>query len=157
MALNWFDFLKENIPMSTLFFIRPHITIKFIDKLKQLYNNVFSIYYLHDLHGLRNYLEENPKCSLKDQKKLSCSTICDNNEQEIIPRVDKAITPSQKEEEILGQYFDNVKSIPLMAADILYEKLDLDQLKFDVKNTSLEVIFVGGFSHKPNLEVLMDY
>ncbi|MDD1504961.1 glycosyltransferase, partial [Lysinibacillus sp. CNPSo 3705] len=126
---------------------RPHISIKYVDVLKN-YTNSKIIYYGHDLHFLREFREyeltgiENLKKSAEEWKKT---------EFELYEKSDVIYYPSDVEVQEIRKYYPNInaKAIP---AYIFEEKEMHNQKQF--QNTE-GLLFVGGFGHKPNIDAVL--
>lgn len=140
----WIDANKDSIDFAYL--NRPHISIKYIDFLKEK-TNIKLIYYGHDLHFLRTereaeitgnegLLEEAQKWKRKEfalMKKASMSYYPSPVEKEAIHKIDSSIP---------------VKAITAY----VYDKF-IENYCYDVQKRK-GILFVGGFSHGPNIDAV---
>ena len=141
---NWKKWIKVNSKyIDYIISNRPHITIKYIEILKK-YTNAKLIYYGHDLHFLRERRQYEIE---KDKKLLSSSKKWENIEKEIFEKFDVILTLSNEELKIIKNLSPNktVKILPIFSFSNFKEK------NFEY---SKDVIFVGGFNHKPNLDAV---
>ena len=140
----WIEANKDSIDFAYL--NRPHISIKYIDFLKEK-TNIKLIYYGHDLHFLRTereaeitgnsgLLEEAQKWKRKEfalMKKVSMSYYPSPVEEEAIHAIDSSIP---------------VKAITAYVYDKFIENYCYDAGK------RKGILFVGGFSHGPNIDAV---
>jgi GT2 family glycosyltransferase len=155
-ALNYEEILTQQLSRLDLIFLsRPHISMKFINFFKGNFPDTPIIYYMHDLHGLREFLEENTTASPIDYVN-DVNRLCTHEEKYLIGKANVALTPSAKEVALLAPFFSNVSSIPLLSFDILpYQKITLSNLAVHKKRKgSIRAYFVGGFRHGPNVASL---
>ena len=142
-----FDWLKENSKdIDYIFSNRPHITIKYIDFIKDK-TNIKLIYYGHDLHFLRTKREFEVS---KDPEILKETKDWEEKETHILKKADMSYYPSYVEEKTLKELDSSirVKAIPLYIYDQFREDVDLDFKK------RKGLLFVGGFRHRPNLDAV---
>jgi len=132
----YFDFVFLN---------RPHISIKYIDWIKG-YTDAKVIYYGHDLHYLR---EEREYELTGNATLLKQANNWKNIEFELFQKSDVVYYPSQIEvDKILEQFPTlHVKAIPAYIYDASSRLLN----ERNPMNTS-DLLFVGGFAHKPNID-----
>jgi len=140
----WILLNKDNIDI--IYFNRPHITIKYIDFIKDN-TSIKIIYYGHDLHFLR---EEREYEITKDEYHLHESKKWKEIELSIMKKADIVYYPSYVEEE----YIKNIdSSIPVKAINAyMFDKVD-EKEQFDFKEKE-GILFVGGFTHRPNLDAV---
>lgn len=140
---NWKMWIKENAEnIHYVYLNRPHISIKYIDFIKNN-TNAKILYYGHDLHFLRETREYE---LLKDKEILKSVEHWKKIELNIISKADVAYFPSEIEvKEIMQLSLNNVKTIPAY----IFEDFNIVPKNFDTKN---DILFVGGFGHKPNID-----
>lgn len=125
---------------------RPHISIKYIDMIRK-YTNATVIYFGHDLHYLReqrNYdVERNPELlkSANRWKKI---------ESNLIEKSDAVYTVSTYEEKLIHKEYPNktVRTIPIY----FFDEAIVDIEPFESRS---DLLFVGGFNHRPNYDAVM--
>lgn len=146
-AQNWENWVRENGEFFSFIFLnRPHISIKYIDFVR---NNTKAkiIYYGHDLHFLR----EMRKYELtKDKKALTDSADWKIKELELMRKSDIVYYPSNVEVEEIAKIDTtiNVKAITAYIFDnVIVEKYQFDKRK--------DFMFVGGFVHTPNVDAVL--
>ena len=141
---NW---LVENIDYFDIIYLnRPHITIKYIDFIKERAKGKI-IYYGHDLHFLRNRREYEVT---GNAKKLKEADHWKEQELYIMHKTDMNYYPSIVECNAIHE-IDPL--IPVRAITAYgYER-------FPEVNYHMEqregILFVGGFGHDPNLDAVM--
>lgn len=150
---NWYashinEWIKRNGQYIDFVYLnRPHISIKYIDTVRK-YSDAKIIYFGHDLHylrELRNYqLDPNPEL-------LKSSERWKEIEFELFNKADVIHVVGSYEQEILNKDFPekNIRNIPLYIYDI--EK-NTGNTPFEKRK---DLLFVGGFNHKPNQDGLM--
>lgn len=122
---------------------RPNIASKYIDTIKK-FSNAKIIYIGHDLHFLR---EQRDYAATGDASALERSRLMRQKERWVIQSSDSVLMFNHEEKEIIESEFDtqNVFVSPLY----YFEDFSLRKTPFDkTKN----LLFVGGFSHKPNVD-----
>ncbi|WP_313801740.1 glycosyltransferase [Cytobacillus sp.] len=138
--------LKRNgQDINYVYLNRPHISIKYIDMLKN-HTNARIVYYGHDLHFLREYREfeltgnKLLKESAEEWKKTEFS---------LYEKSDVIYYPSDVEVDEIKKYYPkiNAKSIPAY----IYDEKNYIKEDFSKKEG---LLFVGGFSHKPNIDAV---
>ncbi len=141
---NWILWNKDNIDI--VYLNRPHITIKYIDFIKDN-TSIKIIYYGHDLHFLR---EEREYEITKDESHLHESKKWKEIELSIMKKADVVYYPSYVEEEYIKKIDP---SIPVKAINAyMFDKVD-DKEAFDFEEKK-GMLFVGGFIHRPNLDAV---
>ena len=143
-ASNWQKWISDHSKyLDYVFLNRPHISIKYIDFIKQN-TRAKIIYYGHDLH----YLREKREYELyKNEQNLNQYEIWKEIEFRIFSQADVIYYPSQIEVDLIKQDLPkaNVKAIPAYIFDNTGSNdnpIDFSQRK--------DIMFVGGFKHKPN-------
>lgn len=143
---NWKQWVKDNSTYIDFIFIsRPHISIKYIDFLKEN-TRAKILYYGHDLHFIR---EEKQYEIQKDLKLLDSAAVWKKTELYLFDKSDIILTPSDKENEIISALNSTYKVetiLPYFFKSPSKEILDFADRKF--------VLFVGGFAHSPNLDAV---
>lgn len=155
IANNLYSFLESNLPhVDIVFLCRPHISVRYLTRLKEIYPDSLFLYYMHDLHGLRKFLSENPNVD-SEQFEGDLNVLCNADELAIMPFVDAALTPSLRELDLLKKHFAHIYQIPLLAFDALAYQVNIDDKVNHVENENPNMIirgyFVGGFNHQPNI------
>jgi GT2 family glycosyltransferase/ubiquinone/menaquinone biosynthesis C-methylase UbiE/predicted nucleic acid-binding Zn-ribbon protein len=131
---NYFDYVYLN---------RPHISIKYIDAFRQ-HSKAKIFYFGHDLHylrELRNFeIDKNPELlkSSDEWKKI---------EFDLFSKADVIHTVGSFEQEVVSKEFPEkiVRNIPLYIFDKVKNNVE------DLERRA-DLLFVGGFNHKPNLD-----
>lgn len=128
---------------------RPHISIKYIDMFKKL-TNAKIIYFGHDLHylrELRNY-ELTKNASL-----LKSSEEWKTLEFKLFDSADVIHVVGAYEQQVLAEQFPNkpIRNIPLYPYETIYG----DDHIVPEFNDRQDLLFVGGFNHKPNYDGIM--
>lgn len=129
---------------GAVYLLRPHISIKYIDTVKQL-TSAKIFYNGTDFHFLRMQREYDIS---QDQKLLNAIKDMEAQEFELFEKADCVLTISDYER----QYFENrfpeweVKVIPTF----IY-KDDFPLSSNECFDTREGILFVGGFTHAPNL------
>ncbi|MHB1406039.1 MAG: glycosyltransferase [Desulfitobacteriaceae bacterium] len=142
------DWIKENAAILDYIYLnRPHVAIKYIDFLRK-YTEAKIIYYGHDLHYLREHREYeltgNPKV-------LKSSDHWKKIEFELVQKADAVYYPSQVEVKEVKKHFPNInaKVIPAYIFDSFGDKKNLPPER------RKDLLFVGGFGHKPNVDAVL--
>ncbi len=140
----WFQQNQEHI--DYVYLNRPHISLKYIDFLKDK-TNIKLIYYGHDLHFLRMEREAEitgNKEILKDAANWK------SIELNLMRKVSMAYYPSYVEEDAIHAIDEkiNVKAITAYVFDKFIE-----DYKYDAKERK-GILFVGGFGHGPNVDAV---
>lgn len=125
---------------------RPHISIKYMDVFKK-FTKAKIIYFGHDLHYLRemrNYeLTKNPTV-LKSAEEWK------QTEFSLFKKADVIHVVGSYEHEVLSKEFPNkpIRNIPLFP----YEHLYASGHQINSFEQRRDLLFVGGFNHKPNYD-----
>ena len=147
-AQHWKEWILENRNYIDFAYLnRPHITIKYIDFLKEK-TNIKCIYYGHDLHFLR--LQREYELSGDISKKQESEEWLEK-ELYIMRKADISYYPSYVEEEEIHKIDPSIKVKAITA--YVYE-----QFKDDIqKDFALRegILFVGGFGHPPNEDAVL--
>ncbi|MFJ8457681.1 glycosyltransferase [Lysinibacillus xylanilyticus] len=139
----WFKDNNEHI--NYVYLNRPHISIKYIDKIKK-YTSAKVIYFGHDLHylrELRNYeIEKNPDLIKSSNKWREI-------EFGLFNKADVVHVVGSYEQKILVEEFPNkpIRNIPLF----MFEQDEIKQVELNFDSRK-DILFVGGFNHKPNYD-----
>jgi O-antigen biosynthesis protein len=129
---------------------RPDVSIKYVYKINK-FSNANILYYVHDLHYLReqrHYLVEKNPAILREANRLK------KVEFEIFDKCDIVLTPSYVEKRVLSSELPE-KHIEVIPPYIDFENKDLQKysnIPFDERE---HLIFLGGFSHTPNLDSIL--
>jgi len=146
-ASHIFDWIKENQDNIHIAYLnRPHITIKYIDFLKNE-TNIKLIYYGHDLHFLRmkrEYEITGSQNTLKESKDWL------EKELNIMQKADISYYPSYVEEEEIHRMDP---SIPVKAITAYVYDSFKENISYDFSNRN-GILFVGGFGHRPNIDAV---
>lgn len=146
LQANIFNYLYENRRNFDFIFLnRPHIAINYIDFIKK--NMTAKImYYGHDLHYVRLKREYEID---KDQNILFQSKYFKSIEYSIMKKADMSYFPSEIEVEEIKNNVDTIKVKSLKA--YIYDKVDLTKKDW---NETIDLLFVGGFLHSPNVDAI---
>ena len=143
--------------VDCILFNRPHITIRYIDLLTEVFPNAKTLYYMHDMHGLREHLEKVfQMAGWGTCISLDGAQLLTPDEERIISKVDLALTCSSKEAGLLSATHPNVATICPYAIQVSSDDVVPLGSSF---NGPKELLFVGGFGHTPNrigIEWLVD-
>ena len=140
------DFLKQNRKnIEYVFLSRPHIAIKYIDFIKE-YMESKIIFYGHDLHYMRLMREYDLN---KDSSILNESKYYRNLEYALMYRADVSYYPSITEIEEIRSVDEKLTVKEINA--YMYNEVSMEKRDF---NNTKDILFVGGFSHKPNVDAL---
>ena len=145
---NWQEWLKENGHYFDYIYLqRPHISIKYIDLVKQ-YSQAKIFYFAHDLHHIREYREYE---MTKDPEKLASSQKWKEIEYELFEKADVGHVVGSFEQEKMQEVFPDkpIRNIPLY---IYEENLTNINKDFATRN---DILFVGGFGHSPNIDAVL--
>ena len=147
-AQHWQEWILDNKKYIDFAYLnRPHITIKYIDFLKEK-TDIKCIYYGHDLHFLRLRREYE---LTGDEGKLKESNEWLEKELYIMRRADISYYPSYIEEEEIHKIDPDirVKAITAYVFESFLEKISRDFTKRE------GIMFVGGFGHPPNEDAVL--
>ena len=147
-AEHWKEWILENKNYIDFAYLnRPHITIKYIDFLKEN-TNIKCIYYGHDLHFLR--LQREYELSGDISKKQESEEWLEK-ELYIMRKADISYYPSYVEEEEIHKIDPSIKVKAITA--YVYEQFKDDiQKDFTLREG---ILFVGGFGHPPNEDAVL--
>lgn len=142
---NYKKWVKENGKyLNYLFLNRPHISIKYIDLLKK-HTSAKLIYYGHDLHFLREMREY----ELTGEKThLTASNYWKKIEYDIFDKADVVYYPSEFEVEVIKTEKKDMVSRAIPGY-IFENFLPVPSIDFNKRH---DLLFVGGFSHTPNVD-----
>ncbi len=148
--LNWQTWIEEHAKdIDVVFANRPHITMKYIDLLKEK-TNAKIIYYGHDLHHIREMREYE---ITKNEELLDSAKYWKKIEYDIMEKADVIFYPSYVEiNEIVKnrpEFKDKARAIPVY----MYEEPHKADVKLSTKEKK-DLMFVGGFAHKPNADAV---
>jgi len=143
---HWKDWMKENGNyINYVLLNRPHISTKYINAAKEL-TDAKILYYGHDLHFLRELREYE---LTKNNEKLNDVKVWKDIELSIMEKANISLYPSENEVKEITKISDiNVRAIPAY----IFENFDVK--KRDISKTK-DIIFVGGFGHKPNVDAVI--
>lgn len=144
---NWKEWIINNAQNIDFFYLhRPHITLKYIDFLKQ--NTTAKILYLgHDLH----YLREQRQYELTQKPELlESSKQWKETEKYIFSYADIILTFSEVEKKIIASLDPLFKVEKLLLNYFNNEVVSINDFK-ERKN----ILFVGGFGHTPNVDAMI--
>ena len=145
-ANNWQGWLKEHADKFEFAYLnRPHISIKYIDFLKE---NIRAriIYYGHDLHFLREqrrFQLEGDDVHLKESRKWK------QIEANLFSKADLSLTPSLEEFKTIRAEFPE-SNVQVMRPYIF----DARQAERSEFGETSDILFVGGFNHQPNVDAV---
>lgn len=144
---HWQEWVSENREYIDFFYLnRPHISVKYIDKIKKL-TNAKIVYFGHDLHYVREQrqyeIEKNPDLlrSIKQWKVV---------ETDLFIKSDEILTLSSDEKAIIEQETgkNNVHVFPAL----YYSSFPKPVTNFGERQ---HLLFIGGFAHKPNVDAVL--
>ncbi len=147
MQVNIMNWLEEHAgDLHLVYLNRPHIASKYIDFIKDR-TNIKIIYYGHDLHFLR---EDREFRLTGDPQNKEDSEYWKSVELSVMYKSDMNYYPSYIEKEYV-QSIDNTIPIKAITAYV-YDSFE----KVEYKPENREgLLFVGGFSHKPNADAVL--
>jgi len=144
---NWQTWIRHNSDNINYIFInRPHITLKYLDFLKQ-FSNIKIAYWGHDLRFLR---EKREYAVTKNRELIKSSKKWKKLESNIMKKVYISYFFSQTEIEMIKSIGKgiNIKTIPLN----IYNNVKKKTIPFSERK---DLLFVGGFSHTPNIDAAL--
>ncbi|WP_346839862.1 glycosyltransferase [Microbulbifer sp. SAOS-129_SWC] len=147
-ARNWKRWLEESAcHIDVIYLHRPHITEGFIDEINSLKVRPKLVYFGHDLHYLRTEREAK---STGDQSLIKAARQWKDRELQIFEQVDTVLYPSDVEVAAVSELSPgtHVEQIPLYV-------LDPDIRKEFVHSDRKDLLFVGGFTHSPNVDAVI--
>ncbi len=146
-AKNWKNWLTENGQwLDIVVLSRPHISAKYIDEVKNK-TNAKIIYLGHDLHFLR---EEREYTINKDENVLKSAHKWKEIELSLMKKADVSWFFSDVEKKVVADIDPqiNVQIVPLYVFEEFLEPKTN-------KNKTKDIVFVGGFGHKPNVDAVL--
>lgn len=146
-ALGWRAWVKENSQyIDTVVLSRPHISKKYIDFIKQN-TDAKIVYYVHDLHFLRELREYE---LTKNPKIKASSDYWKKVELDLMEKSDVVVTFSSDEKKIIDEFFPTSKAV--VTPIFIFDKFNHDSVKLSGRK---DILFVGGFNHKPNEDAVL--
>ncbi|MCR4924797.1 MAG: glycosyltransferase [Clostridiales bacterium] len=142
---NWFDKIGDCI--DVVYLNRPHISVKYIDKIAER-KGPKVVYYGHDLHYLRLLREYE---LTGDKKYLSESDYYKKIEFSVMRKADVCHYPSQVEIDAIHNEDSSINAKAINA--YVYDRF-LNDLDFDCAKRK-GILFVGGFGHRPNVDAVL--
>lgn len=146
-----FDFnkwIKQNGRyIDYVWLARPNVAINYIHLIRR-HSSAKLLYYIHDLHYLREYrryeLEKDPKIlALADKLKLL--------EFHIFRNVDSVLSISSGEAAVIGDKLPRKEVITIPV--FYFEQLPVNK-KIPPFEQRKDIIFLGGFAHSPNVDAV---
>lgn len=143
----WDWFKKHGNDIDFVYLCRPHVTVRYIDFLKEN-TKVKIIYYGVDLHFLRERREYD---LTGDEEKKEKSNYWKSIEMSLLYKADMSYYPSTLERDMIKQIDPQipVKQIPVYAYQHFLTDIDQDFEKRE------GLLFVGGFAHPPNADAVL--
>ena len=145
---NWQEWLKINLKYFDYVYLqRPHISVKYIDLVKQ-YSNAKVLYFAHDLHHVREHREYE---LTGDKEKLKSSQNWKKIEYELFDKADVGHVVGNYEQGVMQKVYPDkpIRNIPLYIYDKEVIEVDRDFRK------RKDLIYVGGFGHPPNIDAVL--
>ena len=143
---NWKEWIKDNAAyIDYVYLNRPHISIKYIDFLKN-HTHATILYYLHDLHFLR---EEKQYAVTRDPLLKTSAAKWKETELALFRKAAVVLTPSE-DEKILIKSLDPDFNVDTILPYFFTEKA-VPVTGFHLRT---QLLFVGGFGHAPNLDAV---
>lgn len=144
---NWEKWMQENgSEIDYVLLNRPHISIKYIDILRE-YTNARIMYYGMDFHYLRNMREYN--LSGDEKKKKEAEKFLEQ-ELYIMRKADVSYFPSEVEVEEIRKIDGDIRVRSIGA--FIYNEEIFESVKFSAREG---LLFVGGFTHTPNQDGIL--
>lgn len=146
-AQHWKEWVIENREVIKFVFTnRPHISIKYIDFLRENTNAKIA-YYGHDLHFLRELREYE---LTGDKTKLESSDKWKAIEFALMRKADVAYYPSKIEQDIIHESDPSI-NVKVLVPYIFDEVNTPDY----VMKQRQDIMFLGGFNHGPNVDAVL--
>lgn len=143
---NWKQWIVDNSKYIDFIFInRPHISIKYIDFLKEN-THAQILYYGHDIHFIR---EESQYELQKDIKLLASAAAWKKTELYLFEKSTIILTPSDKENQIIRALNPSYKVETILP--YFFKTPAKNITNFSERKS---ILFVGGFAHTPNLDAV---
>lgn len=147
-AQHWQEWLLQNKNCIDFAYLnRPHITIKYIDFIREN-TDIKCIYYGHDLHFLR--LQREYELTGDIEKKCEADEWLEK-ELYIMRKADISYYPSYVEEEAIHKID---ASIPVKAITAYVYEQFRNNIPMDFAKRE-GIVFVGGFGHPPNADAVL--
>ncbi len=144
----WFEWLSEHHQqIECIFFNRPHITSKYIDKIHTLEKPPRIAYYGLDLHFLRIQREKQFGIPNESGKSISAWR---EEELSIMRKSDVVFYPGEFEVKAVKSIDEAINVYPI---PIYWYETDFLESEI-VVNSSPNLLFIGGFGHPPNRDGL---
>ncbi len=141
-----FEWLEDNKDcIDYVFMNRPHISEKYMDFFKE-HMKAKIIYYGHDLHFLRINREYE---LTGDENKKDEALAWKSKELKLMRKADVVYYPSYIEAELIKEIDANIN----VKALVPYVYDDFKETKRD-SSKNKGILFVGGFSHTPNVDAV---
>lgn len=143
--LHWEEWLENNLKYFDYIYLqRPHISIKYIDIVKKFARGKI-FYFAHDLGHVRLYRDY---LLTGNQETLAESRACKKMELELFGKADVCHVVGSYEQKVMQEMFPEkpIRNIPLYIYEEYPQNIEKD---FSKRN---DIIFVGGFNHKPNVD-----
>lgn len=144
------DWVRENAPYIDYFLLsRPHISIKFIDAIRN-HTKAKVLYYGHDCHHLR--LRDELRVTPENKALLIEAEQFEKLEHQLWEKADVVYYPSDSETECVRAHLtanglpSTARTIPLYAFESFAENPAAN-----LKNRN-DIMFVAGFGHPPNVD-----
>jgi glycosyltransferase involved in cell wall biosynthesis len=142
---NYEKWIKANADkIDYVYLNRPHISIKYMDLIRK-YSSAKIIYYGHDLHFIRELKRFEIE---KNEEFLKSSNNWKKIEFELFEKSDVIFTLSESEYKIIRDAFPSKKI--LIIPTFIYEDFHI----CDYSIPKEDLLFVGGFSHTPNVDAV---
>ena len=143
-STGWKEYLAENKSRIVCVFInRPNVAVKYIDMMRK--NTRAKIIYmgcdLHFLRGIREYEETGDKDALESAEKIKLKEFI------AMSKADTVLMYSEYEKDIIKEEFD----IDYVVVAPIYYFEDFKSIRKAAGDTK-DILFVGGFMHKPNVD-----
>ena len=144
---HWKEWIEQNeADIDYIFLSRPHITIKYIDFLREK-THAKLVYYGHDLHFLR---EQKKYEATGDPKALEESIKFKKMESSIFEKVDTVYYLNKEELETVAK-ISPAAHVVRSVINIFEDIQDVDFVPAKRK----DILFVGGFGHDPNIDAIV--
>jgi len=145
---NWYEWLqKHSSQIDTIYLNRPHISRKYIDKIRELEHQPHVAYHGADLHYVRVAREESLGIDSGDGV---TSQEWKTLEFDLMSKCDVSLWLSENEVDVIRE----VDSSLNVAYKPMYWFGASDLNKVRNVESSKELLFVGGFGHPPNKDGL---
>lgn len=145
---NWKEWLEENLKYFDYIYLqRPDVSSKYMDIVK-MYGQGKVFYFAHDLYHIRFYRDykvTGNKESLEISKKWK------EIELELFKKADVGHVVGTFEQKMIQEIYPEkpIRNIPIYIYDQFPVEIEKDFSKRE------DIIFVGGFNHRPNLDAVL--